>query len=435
MSETIKAQSAKFLLENTDSEQLKLAMLQVILSLTAKSDVSLSNRTEEFSAYSRVIFAEPILAKPDGKEYLSALFRDITTYAEWYTSSKELTTQLDGTAFVYLGPLADEYYPATYLVGGIDVSKWQGTVDWSKALAKNVSYVFARISYSYTTPDSEYPINSSELSRLQVTWAGYHFLVPASDINTAVKEADLCLKIMGETSHGTMTIEDKPVVVLDLETRGTLQAKSQELFDYIWKWVDTMQKAGYAIIFYSSKGWLDGNLREQDVEWLMSIAPYWHAQYTTAKVPTLPNYVDKASHQQFSADGNGLGHEYGASGSQAIDLNRFFGTWESFKQMYLGGGDIPTPIPPDPDPEPEPPEPEPPAGDVTYVVAPDVTSLNVRSGPGTSYAVVGSMAAGDETVMNDMGGSSAWLQIKGGDLDGKWAAVDYQNKRYMNRKT
>ena len=34
---------------------------------------------------------------------------------------------------------------------------------------------------------------------------------------------------------------------------------------------------------------------------------------------------------QFSADGNGQGPKYGASGSQAIDLNRFNGDEEDFR--------------------------------------------------------------------------------------------------------
>jgi hypothetical protein len=64
----------------------------------------------------------------------------------------------------------------------------------------------------------------------------------------------------------------------------------------------------------------------------------------------MPVTWDKWLFWQFSADGNGLGHEYGATGSHAIDINRFNGDAEAFA-AYIGAEVLPDP----PDPPEEPP--------------------------------------------------------------------------------
>lgn len=413
-------------LENTDSEQLREALATILLHLRDPKDSTHEERLEEFDVYAGLIHNEDVLTTSAGTEFLRQLYTDVRTYTDWVVAPTPIRAMAAPTMFAYQGPLADEYYKDIYLVGGIDVSKWQAIMDWDTALAQNVSFAFVRISYSYTMRDSEYGRNASELNYRGVPWAGYHFLVPSTDINNAVREANFCMSIMDEYSHGTMSQGGKPVVVLDMETRGALSARSQQLFDYIWKWIDHVEKAGYSVVFYSSRGWLDGNLRQSDVEWLAANFAYWQAQYTTAEEPSLPNHIDENDYWQFNADGNGLGHKYGASGSQSIDLNRYMYTWERFFNEYMSD----MPEPPEP---PEPPDPNLPSANVTYQVRQSINKLNVREGPGTNNAAIGHLTAGDKVVFEDMGGSSAWLQIKEGKYAGSWVAVDYSGTRYMDK--
>jgi len=259
-------------------------------------------------------------------------------------------TALD--VFEYKGPLIDEPYMDKYPVGGIDVSKWQGSMNFETAISRNTSFAFIRASYAWYTADEEYARNIANARMLLLPCAPYHFLTPTTDINDAVVEAHYFMEQLSLFGKGNIYEDGKPIVVLDLETRGELGAKSQQLFDYIWKWIDTVEKGGYAVLIYSSGGWMGGNLRSEDIRWLSDNYDYWHAQYTQAEEPSLPAGMAEWSFWQFSADGNGLGYEYGASGSQSIDLNRYNGSWEEFMQKYL-----PDQNPPDPEPEPEP-EPE-----------------------------------------------------------------------------
>lgn len=60
-----------------------------------------------------------------------------------------------------------------------------------------------------------------------------------------------------------------------------------------------------------------------------------------------------------------------------------------------------------------------------------VEAMNVRSGPGTSYAVVGSLKSGMTVEAMDVGGYNCWVRIG----PGRWAAVSVGGKRYMEVET
>jgi len=76
---------------------------------------------------------------------------------------------------------------------------------------------------------------------------------------------------------------------------------------------------------------------------------------------------------------------------------------------------------------PPPPPPPPDQGLRMRVIA---SRLNVRTGPGTVYASIGSLSAGDHVVVQDIAGASAWVEI---DYQGRraWACVQGGASRYM----
>jgi hypothetical protein len=57
-------------------------------------------------------------------------------------------------------------------------------------------------------------------------------------------------------------------------------------------------------------------------------------------------------------------------------------------------------------------------------------AMNVRSGPGTNYPVVGSLKRGMTVEAMDVGGYNCWARIG----PGRWAAVNTGGKRYMEVK-
>jgi uncharacterized protein YgiM (DUF1202 family) len=57
-----------------------------------------------------------------------------------------------------------------------------------------------------------------------------------------------------------------------------------------------------------------------------------------------------------------------------------------------------------------------------------VDSLYVRSGPGVGYQKIGSLNCGETVSVLNVDGKEVWVEIE----HGKWAALAYNGKRYMN---
>jgi len=98
--------------------------------------------------------------------------------------------------------------------------------------------------------------------------------------------------------------------------------------------------------------------------------------------------------------------------------------WISLTYVELDKTEEPKPEPePEPDPEPDPkPEPEPEDETVTGKVAVSSGKLNIRSGPGTNYTVVGHLSAGDKVTITEQKtvGGVAWGKISKG-----WVCMTY----------
>lgn len=63
---------------------------------------------------------------------------------------------------------------------GIDVSRYQGAIDWPKVYAAGIRFAFARASYGAGTPDPKYAVNVRRACRAGLVVGAYHFLVHGS---------------------------------------------------------------------------------------------------------------------------------------------------------------------------------------------------------------------------------------------------------------
>lgn len=68
-----------------------------------------------------------------------------------------------------------------------------------------------------------------------------------------------------------------------------------------------------------------------------------------------------------------------------------------------------------------PPTPAPGAAEVKAAV---LSNINLRSGPGTNYAVVGNVPAGSEVTVIGRNEDSTWLQLKSGAAEQVWVTAD-----------
>lgn len=98
---------------------------------------------------------------------------------------------------------------------GVDVSNWQGPIDFAKVQAAGKRFVFAKASEGTTWTDASYARNRAGAIAAGLRFGAYHFARPGSAAGDAVREADHFIAVMG-LKHGML----RPV--LDLEVTGGL---------------------------------------------------------------------------------------------------------------------------------------------------------------------------------------------------------------------
>jgi lysozyme len=124
---------------------------------------------------------------------------------------------------------------------GIDVSKWQGTIDWDAVAADGVQFAFIRVSHGLLTYDEQYTRNWAEARRVGVLRGTYQFFQPDQD---PIAQADLLLENMG-----TLAPDDLPPVI-DVEAMGGLTGPQVTVS--VQAWLDHVEAAtGRTPIIYS----------------------------------------------------------------------------------------------------------------------------------------------------------------------------------------
>jgi len=269
------------------------------------------------------------------------------------------------------------------MIHGVDVSKWQGRIDWHK-VAERASFAFIKASQG-TASDPLFVRNWHESVGLVLRGA-YHFWEPGV---SAAAQADAFVGLLREDAG-----ELPPV--LDLE-------QAPVTWGEVAAWMDAVEGAlGRVPVLYSSPGFL-GPLGAPPKAW-----PLWVAHYGVSQ-PTLPPGWKQWTFWQYSSRGSG--RDYGVE-SGYIDLNWFSGGWVALTRLCLGYG-VDDAAPP------EPPEVQ------RYRVT--AWSLRVRSGPGVAFSVAGRVRRGDVVEVVEVQTTdeySPWGKIG----DGKWISLRYAER-------
>jgi GH25 family lysozyme M1 (1,4-beta-N-acetylmuramidase) len=189
-------------------------------------------------------------------------------------------------------------------VEGLDVSEYQGSVDWHAVRGSGRAFAFIRVSDGTGHVDATFAANWPAAKAAGVTRGVYQFF-RASEDGTA--QADILLQHLGSDLGEIAPVAD--VEVTDGVGAGTLDA-------HLAQWVSRIQSAtGKTPIIYTSPGlWpsLSGSSQ-------FSGESLWVADWG-ASCPTLPGPWSAFHFWQY-ADNGGVP---GISG--AVDLDRFNGT-------------------------------------------------------------------------------------------------------------
>ncbi len=188
---------------------------------------------------------------------------------------------------------------------GIDVSKWNGNIDWNAVRNSGVSFVIIRCGYRGSTKgalveDSAFRrnIEGATAAGLKV---GIYFFTQAVNEVEAVEEASMVLSLV-------KNYKISYPIFIDTEACGGRADKiSRETRTAVCRaFCETIRNGGYTAGIYASKSWFTDNLN------VGSLNSYkiWLAQYATT-----PTYTGRYDLWQYSSKGkiNGI--------SGDVDLN------------------------------------------------------------------------------------------------------------------
>jgi len=200
-------------------------------------------------------------------------------------------------------PLCVVHSPTLF---GIDVSKWQGTIDWAKVKAAGVKYAFIRVSDGITTIDGQFPANWAGAAANGIPRGVYQFFRPNRD---ALQQAQIVIDHLDLYGMGELP------PVIDVEANGDLAPAA--VAAQVGIWMDEIESTlGVRPIIYSGSYFWDDNVNS--AAW--SSYPFWIAHYTSAECPRLPQDWADWTFWQYSSTGavNGIAGN--------VDTNRFAGT-------------------------------------------------------------------------------------------------------------
>lgn len=239
-------------------------------------------------------------AKADTKFYI---YTDTYKYQGWQTFDgktyyygpdyKKVTGEqvIMGAKYVFD---SEGILTSTTGIMGIDVSKWNGTIDWNQVKASGVSYVIIRCGYRGSSQgalieDPKYKANIEGATKAGLK-VGVYFFSQAIDEVEAVQEASMVLSLV-------QGYKISYPIFLDVEASGGRADNiSKETRTAVCKaFCQTIQNSGYTAGIYANKTWLTSKI---DTSQLGSYK-IWLAQYAAQ-----PTYTGRYELWQYKDSGS-----------------------------------------------------------------------------------------------------------------------------------
>jgi len=204
--------------------------------------------------------------------------------------------------------------PSPYLEG-LDVSVYQGTIDWGKVAGAGKRFAIIRASAGSLTADTQYAANRAGAQAARLPIAAYHYANPDTATNDALNEANWFLQNAAPT-HGDM------IPALDVEVTNGLSVSAMQT--WVSTWLERVSAVtGVKPMIYSSPNFWGTSMGNTAMFASGGYTVLWIAHWTSASQPTVPAN---------NWGGNGWTFwQYTSSGvvpgvSGNVDLDRYNGT-------------------------------------------------------------------------------------------------------------
>lgn len=216
---------------------------------------------------------------------------------------KNLSTYNEGKNSLEMGKIMEIY--------GIDVSKWQGVIDWNRVYESNVQFVIINILSG--RPDSYFEQNyvGAVKNNIRVGVYVYSYALTTEEI---LAEADTALRILAGRKL------DFPVF-LDLERSEQAALGKQGVERLAESFLQRIASEGYKVGIYTNRNWWENYISEN----LKSKYNFWVAAVDVNDDGTIPENLRPSY---------GVGWQYSWKGkipgiNTNVDLDVFYTDYES----------------------------------------------------------------------------------------------------------
>ena len=218
------------------------------------------------------------------------------------TMSTEQGTEVDVAELLSSGSVAE----TNQVTIGIDVARYQGTIDWTQVAASGIDFAMVRVGYRADTSreivaDSNAQYNMQEAQRNGIK-VGVYFFSTAATTEEAKEEADW---VADYISRYQITY---PVAYdcegFDQPGSAQYNLTNAERTDIAIAFLQEIYNRSYTPMFYASMGELSGNAK-WDTTRIESAYRIWVSQYPTVPYPETPKSSYGGTHAMWQYTNRG----------------------------------------------------------------------------------------------------------------------------------
>ncbi len=170
------------------------------------------------------------------------------------------------------------------IINGVDVSKWQGEIDWKGLMDEGAEYAIIRLGYRSTSGtgamylDDKYELNISQANEAGIP-VGVYFYSQATTVAEAKAEANFCISNLKNHNIQMPIVMDFEYAWVNGGLGGRLynaHLSEDKATEVIMAFLDTVKAAGYEGMLYANKSTLIDSMHAEQIE---KEYPIWLAHY------------------------------------------------------------------------------------------------------------------------------------------------------------
>ncbi|WP_342414854.1 GH25 family lysozyme [Paenibacillus sp. FSL R10-2782] len=201
---------------------------------------------------------------------------------------------------------------------GIDVSHYNGNIDWQQVAAAGKTFAFIKATEGTTYQDNQFLANVQGARDANILVGAYHFLNATTADGARQEAANFARAI--ESAGGSLDLP--PVMDYENNPKGLTPAQISEVAHAFLD--ETEKLTGRLPIVYT------GNVFASKFDPTLSVYKLWVARYSTTQKPTAVPAWDNWWAWQYSSTGS----VQGIRGN--VDLNEFNGTIDELRSSLAG---------------------------------------------------------------------------------------------------